>query len=122
MVDWIPCISKLRNKPELLTKFDNVIQDHFTTKAIAESVDIDSQDGIKHYLPHHAMMNPIKKKTKLIAVYYVSVKPTQKHQSLNDCLYGGPVMLHYLFGLLLRFRLRNVALVADIEKAFLKIG
>ena len=31
-------------------------------------------------------------------------------------------MLHDLFGFLLRSRLHNVALVADIEKAFLQIA
>ena len=100
-----------------MKKNDDVIQDQLA-KGVIEKVGIDSQDGIKHYLPHHAVINP----TKLRVVYDASAKTRQTHQSLNGCLYRGPVMLHDLCGILLRFRLHNVALVADIEKAFLKIG
>ena len=42
--------------------------------------------------------------------------------SLNDCLYVGPSLLPLLFDILLRFRLHRIALVADIEKAFLNIS
>ena len=115
------CLSKLRNKQELLTKYDSVIQDQLL-KGVIEKVDNESQDGIKHYLPHHAVINPLKQTTKLRVVYDASAKTRQKHQSLNDCLYRGPVMLHDLCGILLRFRLQNIAVVADIEKAFLQIG
>ena len=115
------CLSKLRNKQELLTEYDSLIQDQLL-KGVIVKVDNESQDGIKHYLPHHAVNNPLKQTTKLRVVYDASAKTRQKHQSLNDCLYRGPVMLHDLCGILLRLRLQNIAVVADIEKAFLQIG
>lgn len=115
------CLSKLKNKQELLQKYDNVIQDQLT-KGVIEKVTLDKEEGLKHYLPHHAVINPTKTTTKLRVVYDASAKTRQRHQSLNECLYRGPVMLHDLCGILLRFRLHNVTLVADIEKAFLQIG
>ena len=87
-----------------------------------EKVETGSENGMIHYLPHHAVMSPSKSTTKLRIVYDASAKTRQKHQSLNDCLYRGPVMLHDLCGILLRFRLHKVPVVANIEKAFLQIG
>ena len=79
-------------------------------------------DSIKHYIPHHAVVNPSKTTTKVRVVYDASAKTKQDNKSLNDCLYRGPVLLQDLTGILLRFRLNKVAIVADIEKAFLQIG
>ncbi|VDI04630.1 Hypothetical predicted protein [Mytilus galloprovincialis] len=42
--------------------------------------------------------------------------------SLNECLYRGPVLLNNLCGIFMRFRLHKIAMVADIEKAFLQVG
>ena len=43
-----------------------------------------------------------------------------KHEnvSLNDMLMTGPDLLNSLIGVLLRFRLKNIALVADIKEMF----
>ena len=60
--------------------------------------------------------------TKLRIVYDASAKIRKNARSLNDCLYRGPVILPDLCGLLMRFRLPPVAIVADVEKAFLQIG
>ena len=45
-----------------------------------------------------------------------------KGLSLNDCLEAGEIKYTDLFGTLIRFRLHNIAAVADIKRAFLNIG
>ena len=55
-------------------------------------------------------------------MYDTFAKSRQNNQSLNECLYRGPVILPDLFGLLIRFRLSPVGIVADVEKAFLNVG
>ena len=42
--------------------------------------------------------------------------------SLNNCLDSGPSLIPDLVEILLRFRRWNIALTADITKAFLQIG
>ena len=114
-------VSRMRNKAELLKQYDSIIQDQLD-KGIIEKVENTYTDNIKHYLPHHAVINPHKPTTKLRVVYDASSKAKKEYKSLNECLYRGPVMLKDLCGLLLRFRLHQIAMVADIEKAFLQIG
>jgi len=42
--------------------------------------------------------------------------------SLNNCLQIGPNLIPKLFDILVKLRSHPIALVADIEKAFLMIG
>ena len=42
--------------------------------------------------------------------------------SLNDCLHTGPSLDTLIFDILIRFRVYKVAMIADIEKAFLNIA
>ena len=55
-------------------------------------------------------------------MYDGSAKTKQTNKSLNEYLHSGPVMLPDLCGLLIRFRMHNIAVVADVEKAFLSVG
>ena len=55
-------------------------------------------------------------------MFDASAKTRKKNQSLNESLHRGPVILENIYGVLLRFRLHKVALVANIEKAFLQVG
>ena len=43
-------------------------------------------------------------------------------KSLNECLYRGPITLPNMCGVLIRFRMYFIGVLADIEKAFLQIG
>jgi hypothetical protein len=79
-------------------------------------------EGKKHYIPHHAVLTLQKTTTNFRVVYDASAKTKPEYKSLNECLLRGPVMLHDLCGILMRFRLHEIALVSDIEKAFLQIG
>jgi len=75
----------------------------------------------KHYIPHH-VVTPSKATTKVRVVYDASAKAKQTNLGLNECLHRRPVMLPDLCGLLLRFCLPPIAIVGDIEKAFLSVG
>ena len=76
--------------------------------------------GKVHYIPHHAVIRRDKLTTKLRVVYDASAK--SDGVALNDCLYAGPPLAENIFDVLLRFRVNQVALTGDIEKAFLMVG
>ena len=70
--------------------------------------------------PHHAVIKNERDTTKTRIVFEQSSK-IGNHPSLNDFLHSGPCLLPLIFDILLRFRIRDVALVADIKQAFLHI-
>ncbi|MCG7879441.1 MAG: hypothetical protein N0C90_24385, partial [Candidatus Thiodiazotropha endolucinida] len=114
-------VARMRHKPELMKQYNTIIQDQLN-KGVIEKADYTLVNGPRHYLPHHAVINPHKPTTTLRVVYDASAKTRKEYNRLNDCLYRGPVMLNDLCGLLMRFRLHQIAIVADIEKAFLQVG
>ena len=109
-------VSRMRNNPELIQKYDDIITDQ-REKGIIDKVGSESNSLIKHYIPHHAVVNPTKATTKVRVVYDASAKCRSENRSLIECLHRGPILLQNLTGILLRFRLNKIAMVADIEKA-----
>ena len=85
---------------------------------IIEKVGSESNSLIKHYIPHHAALNPTKATTETRVVYDASAKCRSESRSLNECLHRGPILLQNLTGILLRIRLNKIAMVAGIEKTF----
>ena len=79
----------MKNNRELATQYDNVIQDQLRLGVI-KKVKPGYSDSKKHYIPHHAVVNPSKTTTKVRVVYDASAKTKQDNKSLNDCLYPGP--------------------------------
>lgn len=114
-------VRRMKDNPDLIQKYDEIIEDQLR-QGVIERVRSESKDTIKHYIPHHAVINPTKVTTKVRIVYDASAKTKSENKSLNECLYRGPILLQNLTGILFRFRLNKIALVADIEKAFLQIG
>ena len=79
----------------------------------------ESYQGPVHYIPHHAVVRPEKKSTPIRIVFNSSCM-FQGHQ-LNDYWMKGPDMLNNLFGVVLRFREREVALLGDISTMYHRI-
>ena len=114
-------VNKMKGTPDLADNYDAIIQNQLQLGVI-EKVMNNRKETAKHYIPHHAVINLEKTSTKVRVVYDASAKINKGQKSLNECLYPGPTMLRDLTGILLRFRLNKIAIVADIEKAFLQIG
>ncbi len=114
-------LRRLKQKPQVLEEYDRVIKEQLESGVIEKVEELTPKPlGKVHYLPHREVVRQDKSTTKLRVVYDASAR--HNGPSLNDCLYVGPSLLPLLFDILLRFRLYRIALVADIEKAFLNIG
>ena len=103
-----------------MKQYDQVIKEQLEGGVVEEV----QQDQVLeprnvHYLPHRGVVRLNRDTTKVTAVYDASSKVFGL--SLNDCLYVGPSLLPLLLDILLRFRVHEVAVTADIEKAFLNI-
>jgi hypothetical protein len=111
--------NKLGITPKMLKEYDNIIKAQEAEK-IVERVESVGKVGEVTYLPHRAVIRDDKSSTKLRIVYDASAK--NNGPSLNECLYKGPSLNPLLYDILLRFRVFNYGLVADIEKAYLQIA
>ena len=112
---------RLLNKPDLLREYDKVIKDQLAKGIIEPVNDSSTLSRNVHYLPHHAIVRQDRETTKVRVVYDGSAKDKGESLSLNDCLHTGPNYIPLLFDVLVRFRSYPIAIVADIEKAFLMI-
>ena len=109
------------NNRELLNEYQKIFEDQIT-KGVIERAPVDNEVGKVHYIPHHAVIRPEKSTTKTRIVYDASAKANDEELfSLNECLEAGPSLNTDLYEILLRFRANKVAIVGDIEKAFLHI-
>ena len=111
-------LRRLRQDPKLLKEYHKIIQDQLK-KGIVEVVPPTKQEK-EHYLPHHPVIRQNKTTSKVRIVYDASTKV--QGPSLNDCLYAGPPFNQSIFDIILRFRCHSIALIGDIEKAFLMVG
>ena len=89
---------------------------------IIELVPNAKDSSYSHFLPHHGVLKQNRATTKLCIVFDASPKFNKSSFSLNDCLEKGPNGIPHLFDILLKFRSKLIALVADIEKAFHQIA
>ena len=113
-------LKRLRQDTEVLQEYDKVVRSQIQQGIVEAMPSGDPDvDGV-HYLPHHAIIRRDKATTRLRIVFDASAKADGV--SLNDCLFSGPKVDQKILAILLRFRAHRVAIIADIEKAFLMIS
>lgn len=104
----------------VLEQYNNIILEQLALGIVVPVNNLNEEPNTRlHYLPHHAVVRQDKATTKLRIVYDASAK--SEGPSLNECLHIGPSLNEKIFDILLRFRLHAIALIADIEKAFLMV-
>ncbi|XP_064480512.1 uncharacterized protein LOC135394016 [Ornithodoros turicata] len=114
-------LRKLTRDPQLMSEYDNVIRQQLRSGIAEVASPHQSSQGRTYYMPHQAVIREGASTTKLRVVFDASSHDA-KAKSLNDNLESGPNLNCDLVALLLNFRKYRVAMVADIEKAFLQIG
>lgn len=112
-------LKRLSQKPEKLEEYDRVIKDQLD-KGIIERVDQSEKTQpchLIHYLPHHCVVREDKSTTKL---HIVNNALARKNWPPSiDCLHTRPPLTPDILKILIRFSVQPIAIVADIEKAFL---
>ena len=101
--------------------YDNILKEQenrrFIEKVAPEHMD--STNRI-HYIPHHPVVKD-SATTPFRVVYDCSCRISRNHASLNDCLQSIPPVYNDIPEIMCRFRLKEHAVIADIEKAFLNV-
>ena len=97
-------ISRLRQEPEILKKYDEIIREQ-ERRGFIELVPTEKEPPSQvHYILHH----PVKKDlstTPVRIVYDCSCRQSPNQPSLNDCLESTPPVINDLTSILVRFRL-----------------
>ena len=108
----------LRAKDEFET-FDSVMQEYLDMKhaELVPTADLEKPTHSVFYLPMHAVKKESSTTTKVRAVFDASAK-SSSNASLNDTLLVGPTIHSSLVDVLLRFRLHQIALTADVSKMY----
>ncbi|CAD5225236.1 unnamed protein product [Bursaphelenchus xylophilus] len=75
-----------------------------------------------YYLSHHAVFKLADSGATKMRIVFDGSAHEIDEPSLNDLLFRGPVLLPSLQGVLIRFLFSKIAIISDIEKAFLQVG
>jgi hypothetical protein len=103
-------VKKLRRDPNLMNEYDEIIQNQ-VAEGVVERVTSEPV-GKAFFIPP----KPAVRESHKPVVFDASVKAKDKCQSLNDCLETRPPLQNILWDVLVRNRLKPVALADDLKK------
>lgn len=112
---------RLKKNPKHAIAYDKQMQEmcemKFARKLTEE--EMKTYHGPVHYISHHAVERPDSSSTPLRIVFNTS--SSYQGHVLNDYWMKGPDLLNDLFGVLLRFREKEYALIGDLSKMYHRI-
>lgn len=112
---------KLDKTPELKKEYDNIVKQQLSDGVVEEAPETPTGQRT-YYMPHKPVVRQNATTTKVRMVFDASAKPSASDYCINDCMFTGPALQPHLWDILVRARLSQNLILADIQKAFLQIG
>ena len=106
---------RLEKDAELQRRHANVVESYITNGFARRVNKADDEAPGRWFLSHHPVFH-LHKPDKVRVVFDCGAR--HKGKSLNDQLLKGPDLMNNLVGVLSRFRMKHVAIVADVEVMF----
>ncbi|XP_052778542.1 uncharacterized protein LOC128215986 [Mya arenaria] len=108
---------KLNKDINLKTAYAETIESYKEKGYISE---VSSTNDQEWYMPHFPVIKSDRETTKMRIVFDASAK--YKDLSLNNVICQCPKQQNELFDILLRFRMKAVAIMCDIQEMYLQVG
>ena len=119
---WLTSLrSRFVANKALLTEYNKLFQHQLAEGIIEKVLQSEFRKDNVNFMPHHAVIREGRTTSKVRVVFDASCKLHSDELSLNVRLERCPNCIPLLFDVMVRFRVHTVALIADIEKAFLQI-
>jgi len=110
----------LARQPNLRQQYVDFMQDYLSSGHM-ELVPLNERENpLTYYIPHHCIIKPDSKTTKLRVVFNASAR-TSTGASLNESMYTGPKLQPDIQIVLLRSRLWKYLFMADIKQMYRQI-
>ena len=109
----------LLKKPEVARRYQEAMNANVEKGYVRKLEPNKGEDGQGWYLPHFPVIREDRETTKVRIVFDSAARC--KGVSLNDVMLTGPKLQRDVLEILLRFRLRPVALVVDIKEMFSQV-
>ncbi|XP_068728654.1 uncharacterized protein [Montipora capricornis] len=106
----------LLKKPEVERRYKEAMNANVEMGYVRKLEPNEAEDGRSWYLPHFPVIREDRETTKVRIVFDSAARC--QGVSLNDVMLNGPKLHRDVLDILLRFRLRPAALVADIKEIF----
>ena len=119
--------NRLEKDSVILKEYDSIITDQLNSGILEKVPENEqtkdfAQNNTIHYLSHFGVVRKDSETTKLRIVFDGSAKSEGEQLSINDYLENGPNLIPPIFEIVTKFRSYPIAIVSDIEKAFLQIS
>lgn len=110
----------LKRNPKMREQYVEFMNEYIDLNHMTLAKNYAEPGEVEYFIPHHPVVKEDSLTTKTRVVFDGSAKGDLGY-SVNDVLHTGPLLLNNLWEILLRFRMNEVAFVADVAKMYRQI-
>ena len=112
---------RIRNYETLQAEYAEIVVSQLRDGVI-QKVPSEPSGSKIFYMPHKPVLRENASTTKCRMVFDASARPAPLMNSINDCMYKGPVLQPNIWDIMIRAKMAPCLLVGDLKQAFLQIS